>query len=132
MTPPAQIVLNLPQALRDRIEEVAKSTDRPVEDLVLEILKTYLTTPEPDLPAFDDLKMLADHQLWAIVYQHLSWTERSRLRELDKQSPLSDEEQAEKEGLLERIDQLMLLRSEALVLLKGRGYDIDAYRTSFE
>jgi len=40
---------------------------------------------------------------------------------------LTEDEQHELEDLLSSNDRAMLLRSEALRLLKNRGYDIEAY-----
>jgi hypothetical protein len=65
-----------------------------------------------------------------VVYQRLAWPQSQRLHELSankKLERLTENEQHELEDLLGSNDRAMLLRSEALRLLKNRGYDIEAY-----
>jgi hypothetical protein len=72
----------------------------------------------------------SDAQLWAVVYQRLAWPQSQRLHELSankKLERLTEDELRELEDLLSSNDRAMLLRSEALRLLKNRGYDIEAY-----
>ena len=72
----------------------------------------------------------SDAQLWAVVYQRLAWPQSQRLHELsakNKLEKLTEDEQSEFEHLLTLNDRAMLLRSEALLLLKNRGHDIAAY-----
>jgi hypothetical protein len=68
--------------------------------------------------------------LWAVVYKRLAWPQAQRLHELSaqtKQERLTANEQHELDHLLALNDRAMLLRSEALRLLKNRGHDIAAY-----
>ena len=72
----------------------------------------------------------SDPQLWAVVYQRLASPQSQRLHELSankKWERLTEDEQHELEDLLSSNDRAMLLRSEALRLLKSRGYDIESY-----
>jgi hypothetical protein len=72
----------------------------------------------------------ANAQLWTVVYQRLAWPQSQRLHELsakNKLERLTEDEQHELGNLLSSNDRAMLLRSEALCLLKNRGYDIEAY-----
>jgi hypothetical protein len=72
----------------------------------------------------------SDAQLWAVVYQRLAWPQSQRLHELsakNKREELTEDEQSELEYLLTLNDHAMLLRSEALLLLKNRGHDIATY-----
>jgi hypothetical protein len=60
----------------------------------------------------------------------LAWPQSQRLHELSankKLERLTEDEQHELEDLLGSNDRAMLLRSEALRLLKNCGYDIEAY-----
>ena len=69
----------------------------------------------------------SDAQLWAVVYQRLAWLQSQRLHELsakNKLGKLTEDEQSEFEYLLTLNDRAMLLRSEALLLLKNREQDI--------
>ena len=65
-----------------------------------------------------------------MVYQRLAWPQSQRLHELsakNKLEKLTEDEQSEFEHLLTLNDRAMLLRSEALLLLKNCGHDIAAY-----
>ena len=64
------------------------------------------------------------------LHQRLAWPQDSRLRELaalGDRAEISAEELDEMDDLIELVDYQMLLRSEALLLLKQRGCDIKKY-----
>ena len=74
------------------------------------------------------LETFSDEQLWAIVQRELAWPQDVRLRELTtlgKQGNLSAEEQIEMERLVDQVDRYVLVRSQALLLLKQRGHDVE-------
>jgi len=76
------------------------------------------------------LASYSDTDLWEVVYHRLSDAQSRRLRELsakNKRAALEEIEQTELDELLNLVDEQMLLRSEALLLLKQRGQDIDRY-----
>jgi hypothetical protein len=112
---------------------VAAQSQRPVERVVLESLRLLFVPPPSSADLATSLAALpsySDAQLWAMVYQRLAWPQSQRLHELsakNKLERLTKEEQLELEDLLSSNDQAMLLRSEALRLLKNRGYNIEAY-----
>jgi hypothetical protein len=81
----------------------------------------------------DDLESLPDDELWAIVRRPFSSTQDERLRELTargKNGTLSDDEQIEIEQLVDAVDRYVLLRSQALLLLEGRGHNVEAKLSS--
>ena len=131
--PGKSITLALPDDLYERVHQVAAQTQRPVERVVLESLRLLFVPPPSaaDLAAsLAALSGYADAQLWAVVYQRLAWPQSQRLHELSakqKFERLTEDEQHELADLLGANDRAMLLRSEALGLLKNRGYDIEAY-----
>ena len=115
-------------ALERRAQEIARASNRSVEEVLVESLALLFgTLPDADT-APDALKGYSDEQLWAVVHQHLAWPQDARLRELvalGKQGQVSDEEKAELGRLIDLVDRYMLLRSQALVLLKQRGYEVE-------
>lgn len=122
------IELKIPDEVYERARQIAKVSQRSVESVLQDSLALMFgAVPDAHLsPA--DLATYDDEQLWAIVHQHLIWTQDVRLRhliELGKHSPLTDDEQAEMERLIDLVDHQMLLRSEALLLLKKRGHDVE-------
>ncbi len=122
------IELHVPPELLERAQEVARVSNRSIEDVFVESLALLFgTLPSADITP-DRLNDYSDEQLWAVVYQHLAWFQEARLRELvalGKQGQASDEDKAEIERLIDRVDRYMLLRSRALLLLKQRGYEVE-------
>ena len=131
--PGKSITLDLPDDLYERVHQVAGQSQRPIERVILESLRLLFVPPpsSADLAtSLADLPGYTDAQLWAVVYQRLAWPQSQRLHELSTKSKLerlTADEQRELEDLLSSNDRAMLLRSEALRLLKNRGYDIEAY-----
>lgn len=65
-----------------------------------------------------------------MVYRQLAFPQDARLRELtdlSKRGVLTNDEQIEMEGLVNAVDQYVILRSKALLLLKERGYDLEQH-----
>jgi len=131
--PGKSITLDLPDDLYEQVHQVAAQSQRPVERVVLESLRLLFVPPPSAADLAASLAVLsgyADAQLWAVVYQRLAWPQSQRLHELSaikKLERLTEDEQHELADLLSSNDRAMLLRSEALRLLKIRGYDLEAY-----
>lgn len=123
------VVLQLPESLYERVRQVAVDSNRPLEEVLLDSL-ALLFDDLPDSASLTPelLGDLSNEQLWAIVYRPLAWAQDVRLRELTalgKLGSLSSDEQAEIERLADQVDRYVLLRSQALLLLKQRGYDVE-------
>ena len=131
--PGKSITLDLPDDLYEQVHQMAALSQRPVERVVLESLRLLFVPPPSSADLATNLAALSgysDPQLWAVVYQRLAWPQSQRLHELSankKLERLTEDEQHELEDLLSSNDRAMLLRSEALRLLKNRGYDIETY-----
>jgi len=131
--PKKSITLDLPDDLYEHVRQVAEYSQRPVERVVLESIRLLFVPPPASTDVATCLAALpgySDEQLWAVVYQRLAWPQAQRLQELSAKNTLgtlSDDEQRDVDNLLALNDRAMLLRSEALLLLKNRGYDIEAY-----
>lgn len=122
-------ILDLPQDVYERIRLLAESSHRPLESVVSESL-SLLFRNAPSEVALADLAKYSDLDLWTVVYWRLSPEHDSRLTTLmdkGKESQLAPDEQAELESLVTEVNRQMLFRSEALMLLKQRGQDIDGY-----
>jgi hypothetical protein len=131
--PGKSITLDLPEELYEHMRQVAEQSQRPLERVALESLRLLFSppTPAPEIAtALAALPDYTDEQLWAVVYQRLPWLQSQRLHELSAQHKLGElttDEQRELEALLALNDCAMRLRSEALLLLKNRGHDIETY-----
>jgi hypothetical protein len=121
-----QIVLTIPVEISERARQIAETTSQPVEQVLIEHLKT-LSTPLPTLPPeeqaeLDALHRLSDDALWTIAREQMPSDVQARAHELMDRKILSDGEQAELDGLVERADRLMLRKAEAAAILRERGY----------
>ncbi len=120
------ILLQLPDELYERLREIADYSHRPVESVLID----SLTLLFGNLPTINpqELTNFSDEQLWALVHRPIAWPQDVRLRELSdlgKHGALSVDEQSELETLIDAYDQYVLLRSQALLLLKQRGHDVE-------
>ena len=116
------VELQIPVEIYERARAIASNSGRSVESVLLDGL-TLLFGALPDL-----LKDYSDEQLWAVVYRRLAWPQDARLRELialGKRGQITVEEKTEMEELIALVDHQMLLRSEALLMLKQRGHPIE-------
>ncbi len=124
-----QILLNLPDELSLRARQIAETTAQPVEQVLIEHLKT-LSPPLPMLPhdlqqELNALHNLSDDTLWTIARDHMPDDAQTRAHDLmDKNTrgTISDDERNELEKLVQRADQLILRKAEAAAILRARGY----------
>lgn len=125
------VTLELPPELYDRVQEIADTNENSIENTLLETLGVLLGVSTKDVDAqLALLKTFTDAQLWAIVSQRLTPREEEKLETLTEQKRerrLSKEGRLELERLIDTIKRQMLLRSEALLQLKNRGYDVTSY-----
>ena len=125
------IILRVPEDISTRARQIAQTTAQPVEQILLDHLKT-LSVPLPVLPPDTQAELaalhyLSDDALWTIAREQMPQDIQTRAHALmDKNScgVITDEEHAELETLVERGDRLMLRKAEAAALLKERGYTL--------
>lgn len=126
-----EVTLELPEPIYDQLRRAAEKTQRPINDLLLEAV--IAAAPSLDAPAgplrsaLAQLAYLNDAALWQAARSTMLPAQRERLEALhDKQQRegLSAEEQQEERTLLELYRETVLVRAQAAVLLKQRGYDI--------
>ena len=125
---PSSIELQIPAEIIERARQIARDSNRSVESVLLEGLSLLFGGPTDTHISLDDLKGYSDEQLWAVVHNRLAWPQDARLRELmalGKQGQITAEEAEELERLIGLVDHQMLLRSEALLLLKRRGHNVE-------
>jgi hypothetical protein len=123
------IVLTIPDEISNRARQIAETTEQPVEQVLLDHLKT-LSAPLPTLPPdeqaeLDALKQLSDDALWTIARDQLPDNVQTRAHDLmDRNShgAITDEEYAELQTLVERADRLMVRKAEAASILRMRGF----------
>ena len=125
------VTLELPDGVYDQIRRAAERAQRPLDDLLVEAIAAVApvadSAPDGLKSALAQLAYLNDAALWQAARATLSEGQRARLQDLHDQKqrrPLSDQERVEEEALLRLYRETVLVRAQAAVLLKHRGYDV--------
>lgn len=125
------VTLQLPVSLYDHFRNRAEQTQRSLEAELLEAVATAATDEEA-LPVdleqtVADLQVLDDDALWRAARNNLSEETRDRLEALNlkqQREGFTLSEREEHSQLLRQFDRAILIRSQAIKLLKERGHDI--------
>src|SRR5215475_10676153 len=125
------ITLNLPETVYEQIQQAAETARRPINDVLVEAIAAVApvvnTASDHLRAALAHMAYLNDAALWQAARTTMSPEQRARLATLhDKQqyTSLTPEEQAEEQVLLRLYRETLLVRAQAAVLLKQRGYDV--------
>jgi hypothetical protein len=127
------ISIEIPLELYQRLEKVAQLSGTSVEQ-AYQAAAVWLSMAEFPIDrelAPNDLANLSVVQLWAVVYQRLSHDDSdlmAALAEKNNEGTISAAEYQHLSQLVALVNDQMLLRSQALLLLKERGQDIERYR----
>ena len=116
--PEHSITLTLPDAVYRQAQQVAKTTQRAIEEVVLTWIRPV---PEKGLEGLDEL---SNDELLTISQTTVPPARTRRLQDLltaQRQRNLAEGEQQEAAQLVEQEDLLTLRKSKALLLLKQRG-----------
>ncbi len=125
------ITLNLPDAIYEQIRQAAKKAHRSVGDVLVEavtaVAPCMATAPGSLRSALAQMAYLNDAALWQAARATMTEVQRERLAALHDQKQrgrLTVEEESEEQALLRLYRDTLLVRAQAAVLLKQRGYDI--------
>ena len=126
------ITIQLPDPVYQHISQRARRKQRTVEDEVLSVVVNTLPTFE-DLPAdlvdsLTQLGFLTDAELWQVARSMLPARESQQMQRLvskQQRQGLTLREQRRAEDLLAHFHRSMLVRAQAALLLKERGYNIE-------
>jgi len=125
------ITLNLPQTVYEQIRRAAKKAQRPVDEVLVEAVTAFApvigTAPEELRTALAQMAYLNDAALWQAARATMSAEQREQIEALhheQQRQGLTAEEQAVERALLALYRETVLVRAQAAVLLKQRGYDV--------
>ncbi len=125
------ITLNVPETLYEQIRRVAQHNRRSVDDIMLEAIMAVVPVAEANAASLHSplaqMAYLNDAALWQASRTAMSADQRERLALLhDKQQRegLTDDERAEEQALLQLYRETMLVRAQAVAVLKQRNYDV--------
>lgn len=126
------MTVHVPELLYARLRERAKQTRRSVEDEVVEALAAAVSSDAAPIDADLDEAALTDLPVETLRdlarASHLTHAAAAYLEELNfkrQREGLSVEEGQIAEALLRQQEQAMLVRAQALALLKERGQEIE-------
>ena len=127
----AQLTVDLPRPVLESLKRKARAGRRPVADQLVDALTTALSqeSPEPsDLDAcLEGMQFLTDQELVKAAKSTKArkiTRELADLREKQHARRLTKDERQQQRVLLDSLDRLILIRAQALVLLKERGRDV--------
>jgi hypothetical protein len=121
--------ITMSESLSTRLRQLAARRRQPVESIVADRLFTALDDELDNLPTDEQAELralhhLSDDALRAIAAEQMSTVNQARMGQL-MQPPSRTEthhtEIADLAALIERGDQLMLRKAEAVAILKQRG-----------
>ena len=127
------LTLNIPDDLYNRLKQLAEQSGRTIEEEARDVLATGVPTDEGMTPELEQMlagmALLDDEMLRRAARNELgrkAVEEIRRLRAKRERKGLSNAEKQRLADLLYQYDKGVLIRSQALALLKERGHNIDA------
>src|SRR5882724_10992038 len=130
--PNQTVPIQLPDAIYQRLQQVAHATNHSIEEVVLQTIRANLPPSLDDLSSelrcvVADLQHMSDEALWSVTKESLpqhQWRRHQRLLRKGQEGPLSTAEHKELAELRAAADRFVTRRSYALVLLKWHGHTI--------
>jgi hypothetical protein len=126
-----QITLSLPDGLYEQLKTVAERSRRSLDEVLVEVLAALApvtgTASGAVCSSLAQMAYLNDAALWQAARSTMVPEQRARLAALhdeQQRSGLAPAEKAEEQALLALYDETLLVRAQAAVLLKQRGYDV--------
>lgn len=123
------ITLQIPEHIYERAQQVAETTDQPLEAVFLHELENAFLPPLPEdeEAELSALSYLSDDALWTIAREQMPSLRQERMQVLmdgNTKGTLLEVEYQELEHLVEQGQRLMLRKGKAAALLTERGYKI--------
>jgi hypothetical protein len=125
------VTLSLPETVYQQIQRAAVKTKRRVDEIMAEAVAAVApvadSAPQNLRSVLAQMAYLNDAALWQAARATMTVEQRERLQYLhDKQQreKLTTEEQAEEQALVSLYHETLLIRAQAAVILKMRGYNI--------
>ena len=126
------MTIQLPTDIYRFLELRAKQTRRTVRDELVEVVATAVqeeqTLPNDLESALAQMSFLNNEALWNAAHSHLSSEDAIQLEALNlkqQREGLDAEDELIHGQLLHQYEHFMLVRAQATVLLKQRGYDVN-------
>lgn len=125
------VTLSLSDSVYEQIARAAEKARRPVNDILRDAVAAIASlggvAPGRGRDALAQMAYLNDAALWQAARAAMTAEQRARLEYLHDQKReqgLGADEAADEEALLTLYRETLLVRAQAAVLLKQRGYDV--------
>jgi hypothetical protein len=122
------ITLTLPERIMEQAQQAAAALQRPVEEVLRDLLAAVLPTMHdvPDAMQAELMRMtwLDSPELWRMAREQMSAAAQAQLQQLTHlqgQRPLTPDEQAQLDALRQEYGRMTLLKARAYALLSLRG-----------
>jgi len=130
--PHQTIPIQLPEAIYQRLQQVAHATHHSIEEVVLQTIRGNLPPSLDDLSpelhdAVADLQHMSDEAMWSVAKEPLlphKWRRHQHLLRKGQEGTLSAAEHQELAELRAVVDRFVTRRSYALALLKWHGHTV--------
>lgn len=130
--PTETVTLQIPEILYQRLVNTAHATQRPLEKVILRALQIgspplWDDVPEEFQAELAALDKLDNNTLWQLAQGRRKLADMGRyeiLLEGNSQGILTEAERLELMSLRHEADLFMLLKAQAAVLLRWRGYSV--------
>ncbi len=127
-----QFTIEIPEERVKTIREVARLAQQPVEVVISELVQFSIPPTQTIDTELAEVKTMSSIRLWAMVQKGLGFPEALdkqmiNLIQKSKDGIITDAEQTELNELIVAYDKYTLLRTEALVELQERGYNVQSY-----
>lgn len=127
------LMLEVPGPLYEQLRQRADQAHRSVEEETLEVLATTMPADGPlpaDLSAaVESLKAQDDGALWGAVQTRLADETSAELETLHhkrQREGLTEAESRKRSELVGQYERHMLMRAQAIALLRERGHDVSS------
>jgi hypothetical protein len=131
------VTVNLPDKIYQRVKKQSKMTQRSIPEEVAAVLADALTDdvqlPETLELELSQLQFLTDEELWRAARLRPTSEEADQMQvllERQQREGLTRVERQEVARLSDFFNRIMLVRAEAAVQLKQRGYDVNSIITA--
>jgi hypothetical protein len=128
------VTINLPDNVYKKIMQASKRSARPIDELIVEAISAAAPTlgvdetPQQLRSALTQMAYLNDAALWQAARSTLTVAQREQLEALHHRRQRNDALSATEEKEMAALETLyrdtILIRAQAAVLLKQRGYDV--------
>jgi hypothetical protein len=122
------ITLTLPERIMEQAQQAAAALERPVAEVLRDILTATLPTlhvaPADMHAELMRMTWLDSQELWRMAQGHMSAEAQEQLQQLihlPEQRPLTVEEEAQLDALRQEYGRMTLLKARAYALLSLRG-----------